>query len=372
MRIEFLNTFRAIAALLVLYAHLFVRFWSNPKGASDVARTVPIGDSIISTKLNLLDIFLSKFFSTSEFGVAIFFLISGFVISLSLSKAKPNQFLVARIFRIYPVIVSVLLFDFIYMNVYHYFVGIPLDIPFKDFLINMSLAREFYWQVPVEFAIWSLEVEIKFYILMAVLYAFLKTEKQEYTKYILLISTFMLVFNFMTSGTINLANGDYLYLYKFFVVWSQNFPFIIFMFIGVMFYYLYSDKITFIFFIFAVSLLLLLFCYSSWWSLNETLRHHVKSYLFAFVFFGIAYMLKNFSFWGRSKVFNFFADISFPLYLIHGMLGFHLQTIFYNQGCSTYIATALSCLIIVLVSYIFHIMIENPFHKFGKKFAKKI
>ena len=90
MRIEFLNTFRAIAALLVVYAHLFVEFWSNPKGASDVARTVPIGDSIISTKLNLLDIFLSKFFAISEFGVAIFFLISGFVISLSL-YLKQNQ-----------------------------------------------------------------------------------------------------------------------------------------------------------------------------------------------------------------------------------------------------------------------------------------
>eukprot|EP01012_Entosiphon_sulcatum_P024439 TRINITY_DN29606_c0_g2_i1.p1 TRINITY_DN29606_c0_g2~~TRINITY_DN29606_c0_g2_i1.p1 ORF type:complete len:112 (-),score=0.57 TRINITY_DN29606_c0_g2_i1:25-360(-) len=100
-KIEFANSLRGIAALMVLIAHLYGVFWLN----RDVVATLtyaPLlpGSQMTPWYISLL--WLVPEFSWGLAGVAIFFLVSGFVIPFSLATLSARQFPVNRVFRILP------------------------------------------------------------------------------------------------------------------------------------------------------------------------------------------------------------------------------------------------------------------------------
>ena len=85
-RLEFITFLRGIAALFVCLDHGFL--------------------SIVSRNIESSGAVIARFFGA--FSVNIFFIISGFVILLSLKKYNFKTFLVNRIFRLYPLIVIVI------------------------------------------------------------------------------------------------------------------------------------------------------------------------------------------------------------------------------------------------------------------------
>ena len=107
-RIQQINILRGIACLMVIIDHIF---------------------------------FSTKYFNIGAFGVGIFFLVSGFVIPISLKSAKnPVTFMVRRCFRLYPVIVLVLGFIVLYSAfikpIYIRYAGFDLpNITFINFVI---------------------------------------------------------------------------------------------------------------------------------------------------------------------------------------------------------------------------------------------
>ena len=118
-KIWFPQLLRGVAASFVLVAHLFV---------------VPLpymgellGDSfLLQPSLNSANILQRLYFFLADnilnlgaFGVGIFFLISGFVISFSIEKRSSFHFLLNRLFRVYPVVVVVLIADLLIIFLYH-------------------------------------------------------------------------------------------------------------------------------------------------------------------------------------------------------------------------------------------------------------
>lgn len=151
-KIKSLDALRGIAALLVAIDHIILKASGCPPDSA---------------------LFYFATFAGAV-GVGSFFLLSGFVIFLSLEKTASLEFLWHRILRIYPVIIVAVLIRLISQ------VSMGQRVfdmaTFKLFLSNVSLFGNLVVNIPdnIEPIVWSLSVEVKFYILMAIVARFLK------------------------------------------------------------------------------------------------------------------------------------------------------------------------------------------------------
>ncbi|MEI5664943.1 acyltransferase [Bosea sp. CCNWLW174] len=147
-----LDALRAIAALAVMVEHMF----------GDLIRQVPSAAGPMSTLARSLVDTLSL----GRFGVALFFLVSGFVVPFSIDGERPlRHFAISRLFRLYPAFwlaVAVLVAT-------GWLSGeMPGTAPV---LANLTMAPPLFrqpWLSPIH---WTLFVELLFYCLVALLFA---------------------------------------------------------------------------------------------------------------------------------------------------------------------------------------------------------
>lgn len=106
-------------------------------------------------------------FTWGEYGVQLFFLVSGFVILMTAERAKsPSDFVISRISRLYPaywfaVIISsalVLAFDIS-----------PLYMEWWQRLANLMMTQRWFLIPNVDLVYWTLAVEMQFYALLLIL-----------------------------------------------------------------------------------------------------------------------------------------------------------------------------------------------------------
>lgn len=152
-RIIFLDYLRIFAFLSVLIGHKlypeiqsFIQTFSTPH----------------ITQKYLADYILSMFMGGGA-GVVVFFMISGYIILYVLQSEKPTEFLIKRIFRIYPLLIIAIIIEAILYN-------LILDVPFnfKNMFLQGMLIGDFF-NTPYSLAgvEWTLRVEIMFYLFMA-------------------------------------------------------------------------------------------------------------------------------------------------------------------------------------------------------------
>jgi peptidoglycan/LPS O-acetylase OafA/YrhL len=108
-------------------------------------------------------------------GVAVFFVISGFVIPLALEKSgyswrNAGSFLLRRFVRLYPAFLAIVLLA-ITLNYLSsrapWYRGTPFDLSAERIISNLTFTADFFgkpWFVPV---FWTLGIEAQYYILIA-------------------------------------------------------------------------------------------------------------------------------------------------------------------------------------------------------------
>ena len=155
-RIQHLDGLRGIAILLVILFHAFSRW---PK-------IVPYGYEFKNFPL----------FEHGWLGVQLFFMISGFVIFMSLERSRNfHSFIIRRWIRLFPAMFICSLIIFLTASFFH---ERPAGIPvLRDLLPGLTFIEPYWWQVifgspqgELEGAFWSLYVEIKLYIVAGTFY----------------------------------------------------------------------------------------------------------------------------------------------------------------------------------------------------------
>ena len=155
-RIEYLDGHRGVAILMVVLFHAYAR-WSG---------VVPYGS-------RYADLVIVKY---GWLGVNLFFMISGFVILMTLEKcSSAGEFLYRRWLRLFP---GMLLCSTLILLTSGYFTERPAgEVLWKNLLPGLTFTEPLWWRelfhtkvFSLEAAFWSLYVEAKFYIFAAVIY----------------------------------------------------------------------------------------------------------------------------------------------------------------------------------------------------------
>jgi peptidoglycan/LPS O-acetylase OafA/YrhL len=148
-RNEVIDAFRGIAILSVMAFHYFL-FWRPPYVAHDL--------------LGYQTVF-SPAFDVGQYGVHLFFVISGLVITMTLQRSSSAlDFTVRRFARLYPALLVAAVATFAITC----FVG-PAEFrrSWADLATSLTFVPESFGREYIDSAYWSLNIEVKFYAWMA-------------------------------------------------------------------------------------------------------------------------------------------------------------------------------------------------------------
>lgn len=297
-RIDYLDGHRGLAILLVIGYHAYAR-WPE---------IVPYGNQFSHIPL----------FSVGRFGVQLFFLISGFVILMTLNKYQTfKEFIYHRWLRLFPAMFICSIFIFMTATIFH---ERPAGIPkFQDLLPGLTFIEPSWWQTilsshyaSLEGAFWTLYVEFKFYIFAAYIYFW---RGQKWVVAFLFgafaLSIFLSIFGKSTISLIPFLKESVLFIDS--IISNLSFKHFGWFAAGSAFYVFSTSKDDKWFYIaLFISLINPAFFVTSHFSWKSTLAASAIS-----IFFAFSTISQKLQFILSQKVLLIFGFISYPLYLLH-------------------------------------------------------
>ncbi len=152
-RIQEVDVLRGVCAFAVVLFHYIIRY-DQVIGFDGVAHP-PLN----APHLRMI----------GELPVYVFFVISGFVIYMTLDRCKDVwDFAVSRISRIMPVYWASVILTY---TLWELMPAYPYHLTFGEFALNFTLFQSFFYAPDVDGVYWSLAAELYFYIGMGLLFA---------------------------------------------------------------------------------------------------------------------------------------------------------------------------------------------------------
>lgn len=275
-------------------------------------------------------------------GVHFFFMISGFVIELTLERTpKAKDFIVARFARLYPAYwVSILVTTAVVLAF-----GLPnREISLTQWLANLTMLNGFVGIPYVDGVYWSLRVELSFYVLMFCIYFLGGKNRVVLAMAIWLLCECLLVFVpalndvslIRRMGTVTALQYADLFV------------------AGIIYLRIYRQEAKAFDIAVLIAAVGLRFYIST---VPELIGVAFANIIFLLIVFDKARFLKM-------KLLVWLGAISYPLYLIHQNVGYVLMRELYAIGVSTWTGIALATLFAIAASTLIHISVEKPARRF--------
>jgi peptidoglycan/LPS O-acetylase OafA/YrhL len=337
-RVKELDALRGIAALMVVFYHYTV---DRPQA--------------------------NLGFNVGTTGVELFFMISGFVIFMSLNAVNSSrQFVINRFSRLYPTYWASVTLTFLSLSLYSH-----LNISHQEllnYLSNLTMFQFYMSVADIDDSYWTLIIEMTFYIVMLVFFHFNKL------KYI----------NFVFVPVISLVTIFGLFFYdnevvKNTFIWVQLLPYLPLFLSGIIFYKLYFQKTKLL-----QNYSLLLFCLVAqilFYNYTDRFVFAMKQpqYIMMLVIYYSIFTLivnKKLNFI-VCRVSVFFGKISFAMYLIHQAISVKILIPYFMNDLhfNFWIATLVFSLpLVIIMASLITFYIEIPLGKYikHKLFANKI
>lgn len=344
----FVHLLRAIAPLMVVWSH--ITWWSMYNNVSwPFFMWVHLN---ISNPLNIYQNF-------GHLGVAIFFLISGFIISTSIEREGRLEFAIKRIFRIFPALaVACVLVFFLQAGGFQTRVEAPDPLlPWYSYVAAFT-----FWDVFVERTMillpvrWSLVPEFLFYASSCLFMFWFRRWP---------ITSMLAVALAFVSVTIFSGHFSYFAYMNYFTMYIPLFM------MGRSFYLHRNGQIN------SPMLCGLLIAFLSMIALTVELGFEndvpvlisskFLTYPIAVVIFGIAFLInasRNY------RVTAFFADISYSMYLLHVPILSATMPALVNLTGDVSVAAIISFLIMIISSTLCFRFIETPCNSLARRLVK--
>ncbi len=264
------------------------------------------------------NLYLHSIFKLGCTGVDLFFMISGFVIFLTIEKTTSyKDFLLSRFARLYPaywICVSLTSLAIISWSI---MVKTPITFPnFKDYMANLTMFQYYFRVKDIDGSYWTLIIELLFYLFILIIYLIKKLPQIE------IISLFMVLIclaygTILKSVSLDIYN-QFRYLY-FPII--NYFPLFV---AGIVFYKIKFYKIN------IYRCLLLMLCFITQvilfdGSIKTMFMSRSEYTVMLFIFFVIffLYCFNHLQFI-INKALLFTGKISYSLYLIHNFIAVSL------------------------------------------------
>lgn len=317
VRLEELDALRGLAALAVVLYHYTTRY----------------GELFEHEKATYFS------FDYGYLGVNLFFMISGFVIFMTMKKTDLwKDFARKRALRLYPAYIVSVIITFAFVKLY----GLEgREVSYFEGVFNLTMLQGFVPGIShVDGVYWSLTAELTFYVIIG-LVIFWGIKKR-----IFIVMTTWLVFSFLIQGIAYITENHI--IPQALVMYSLASYSHLFVAGGI--FYLIREKVEVKYYV------VLLLCL-----LNQFTFNNLVSSIITVFFFFIFYLMIN----NKMKIINirpltFLGGISYSLYLIHQNLGYIVIEIMENNGLlhEIYMLIPL-CLSIILATFLTN-CIEKP------------
>lgn len=288
-RLTELDALRGIAAAAVVVYHYTLFAYENIK--------LPASPLMQSPALSWLYPFY-----TGEYGVSLFFVISGFVISMTLERIKrPMDFLVSRFSRLYPAFwCGVVVTTIFRLAVWRE------DFDLEFFVTNLTMFPTWFGQTYTDGVYWTLNVEMQFYAIMLLLWRLKALEHVEFVCigwFVLLAATQLAAGH----GFASIANvvSDVLIL-KHIPLFGA----------GMMFYRIHAAGVT------KGRLAVIAIAGLATWLSGNVLKSAVVTVVFLVMGLLCARKLDALA---NSRTLRWLGDRSYAIYLVHSMIGLMLM-----------------------------------------------
>lgn len=278
-------------------------------------------------------------FQLGEYGVNLFFIISGFVIFMTLEKTKkPMDFVVSRFSRLFPVYWAAIIVTFLAVHLF----SLPgREVGIGSALLNLSMLQSWLMAPPVDGVYWTLTVELTFYILMFI--AFVTRQLPHIERWGLLWLALM-AFNHYILPLLGLN-------IPWFVEVTRLFDYGHLFFAGILFYNLKtkgSGRLRYA----ALALCL---------AMDFILHDELSEMVIIAVFFSLFYLftLDRLG-WIAQKPLVFLGTISYSLYLVHQNIGYIMINKLHAMGAGAVMRLVVPAVTVFVLATCLTFLIERP------------
>lgn len=361
-RLIFANQLRGLAALSVLVSHLVGAFWAMREFlALATAAPPPTG----AAPPALFALVSQPWLNFGPLGVGVFFLISGLVIPISLEHHSGGEFLLARAFRIYPTVIAALIVDVLALKFAAGWWQRPFPYGNWTLVSNGLLIYNLLGQPSVDLVNWTLCIELKFYLLMALLAPSVRRGR---LGPLFLVAAAALAWS-ATSASLSgaMENGPGQVLIR---ALGDEALFIPYLLLGVLFNYRLRGSLELPAFFVSLAAMLSIFLASyRFGTLHTQFPMNMANYVYALAIFSMLFLARHHA--RRIRFVDFLADISFPLYLVHSLVGYvTLKFVMLSLHLPYSAALMVTIPTVSCVAGALHFLVEVPSTSLGKRLAR--